>query len=61
MAACAGRDSDVLVAERREASQLCRLDIASTVDRNTGFFTGAVFFEDFVPYTRVKPESGSEG
>lgn len=54
-------DNDVLVTERREASQLCRLDIASTVDRNTGFFTGAVFFEDFVPYTRVKPESGSEG
>lgn len=54
-------DNDVLVTDRREASQLCRLDIASTVDRISGFFTGAVFFEDFVPYTRVKPESGREG
>lgn len=54
-------DNDVLVTDRREASQLCRLDVASTVDRNSGFFTGAVFFEDFVPYTRVKPESGREG
>lgn len=53
--------NDILVNDRREASQLCRLDIASTIDRNTGFFTGAVFFEDFVPYTRVKPGSGSGG
>ncbi|MFN4021047.1 MAG: hypothetical protein ACK4IC_11085 [Erythrobacter sp.] len=47
-------ESDALVIRRFSASELCRLDQATTVDRVLGFFTGAVFFEDFVPYTRVK-------
>lgn len=50
---------DVLVLERFSGSQLCRQDIANTVERYSGFFTGAVRFEDFVPYTRV--EQTSEG
>lgn len=50
-------DDDVLVTTRRDSARLCRLDFTSTVDRYTGFFTGAVFMEDFVPYTRVKPEA----
>ena len=46
--------NDALVMTRFNASQICRLDQTNTVNRVLGFFTGAVFFEDFVPYTRVK-------
>lgn len=46
-------DDDVLVI-RRTGSQLCRLDNVTTVDRYTGFFSGAVFLDEFVPYTRVE-------
>ncbi|MDP5102379.1 MAG: hypothetical protein NWP98_00460 [Erythrobacter sp.] len=54
-------DTDALVINRFNASQLCRLDIVTTIDPFTGIFTGAVFFEDFVPYTRVKGDQPSEG
>lgn len=54
-------DNDALVVNRTNGSQLCRFDIATTIDRNNGFFTGAVFFEDFVPYTRVKSAANGEG
>jgi hypothetical protein len=54
-------DNDALVTRRFEASQLCRLDVATTIDRVLGQFTGAVFFEDFVPYTRVKAEPKAKG
>ena len=46
-------DDDTLVSRRFTATQTCRLDIMTTIDRTAGFFTGAAFFEDFVPYTRV--------
>lgn len=46
-------ENDALVTQRFNASQMCKLDVMTTVDRVVGFFTGAVFFEDFVPYTRV--------
>jgi hypothetical protein len=42
---------DVPVIERF-SSQLCTTDMIRTVDRSNGHFTGAVFLEDFVPYTR---------
>jgi hypothetical protein len=54
-------DNDALVTNRFNATELCRLDITTTVDRVLGFFTGAVFFEDFVPYTRVKAEASAAG
>ncbi len=54
-------DNDALVVTRFNGSQLCRHDIATTVDAVNGFFTGAVFFEEFVPYTRAKPAATSEG
>ncbi len=54
-------DNDALVTQRFNPSELCRLDQMTTVDRVLGFFTGAVFFEDFVPYTRVKANEGGEG
>ncbi|MCR9180431.1 MAG: hypothetical protein NXH71_09405 [Erythrobacteraceae bacterium] len=52
--------SDTLVTQRFQAGQLCRLDVITTIDRLLGFFTGAVFFEDFVPYTRVKEEPSAK-
>ena len=54
-------DSDTLVTNRFSASQLCRLDTMTTIDHFTGIFTGAVFFDDFVPYTRVKARASAEG
>lgn len=54
-------ESDALVTRRFDATQLCRLDQMTTIDRVLGFFTGAVFFEDFVPYTRVKDDNAAAG
>ncbi len=48
------RETDALVSNRFNPTQLCRFDVMTTVDRVIGFFTGTVFFEDFVPYTKVK-------
>ncbi len=45
---------DILISRQFNASQLCRLDVVTTANRLAGFFTGAVFFEDFIPYTRVE-------
>lgn len=54
---------DALVSRRFSASELCRLDQFTTADRVLGFFTGAVFFEDFIPYTKTKTkaEDSAEG
>lgn len=54
-------DDDILVLKTFTGSQLCRLDQVTTIDRYSGFFTGAVFFEDFIPYTRVDDAGKSEG
>jgi hypothetical protein len=54
-------DNDTLIVNRFGASQLCRLDMTTTIDRFTGFFTGSVFFDDFVPYTRVKATGSADG
>lgn len=43
--------SDVPVIERM-GSRLCRTDVMHTVDRYSGFTTGVLFLEDFVPYTK---------
>jgi hypothetical protein len=48
--------NDVLISQRFSPTRLCRQEIATTVDRFTGFFTGAVQLEDFVPYTRVEED-----
>lgn len=52
-------DSDVLVI-RKWGSQLCRLDHVTAVDRFSGFFSGAVFLDDFVPYTRVDKDRAED-
>jgi hypothetical protein len=51
-------DTDALVTRRFSATQLCRLDIAHTIDPFIGMFTGAVFFDDFIPYTKVDKNEG---
>ncbi|GMN03510.1 hypothetical protein [Erythrobacter sp. MTPC3] len=50
---------DILVSRRFNASQICKLDIVSTAERTLGIFTGNVFLDDFIPYTRVKQDSGA--
>jgi len=52
---------DALVVNRFSGSQLCRSDVMTTIDRANGFFTGAVFFDDFVPYTRVQTDQSGKG
>ena len=47
-------DGDDVLVIRRFGSQLCRLDNVTTVDRTSGFFSGAIFLDDFIPYKRVK-------
>jgi hypothetical protein len=54
-------DRDALVINRFSGNQLCRVDIATTIDPVTGIFTGVVQFDDFVPYTRVKVDAPGEG
>lgn len=54
-------DRDALVVQRFGGTQMCRFDQMTTVDRINGFFTGVVFFEDFVPYTRLTSSAAAEG
>lgn len=37
---------------QRSSSQLCKQDVIRTVDRHSHFISGAVFLENFVPYTK---------
>ncbi|MBS1239693.1 MAG: hypothetical protein H6R45_399, partial [Proteobacteria bacterium] len=41
--------NDTLVINRLSTQQLCRLDQVTTIDQGSGFFSGVVFLEDFVP------------
>ena len=45
----AGSDRIVI---KRHGGQLCNTDIIRTVDRMSGFTTGALFLEKFVPYKK---------
>ena len=44
---------DIPVIERY-SSRLCRHDVTRTIDRSSGMFSGVLFLEDFVPYTRAE-------
>jgi hypothetical protein len=44
-----------LVSQINQPTRLCRMDMFNVVDRLMGFPIGAVVFEDFIPYRRVKP------
>lgn len=52
--------SDVPVIERY-SSQLCVNDVMRTIDRHSPSFQGALFLEDFVPYTRVENHEERHG
>ena len=45
-------DDDILVT-RTSGSQLCSLDIVTTIDRTAGFYNGSISLGEFVPYRRV--------
>ena len=46
-------DDDILVIKRFDGSRLCRQDMITLTDRNTGMFSGAIFLTDFVPYEKA--------
>ena len=48
---------DVPIIERF-GSQLCRTDVTRTIDRGSGVFSGVLFLEDWVPYTRADEAAG---
>ncbi len=45
-------DADDILVIKRFGSQLCKQDVIRTVDRSSGFMTGIIFLDNFVPYTR---------
>ncbi len=45
-------DDDILVI-RKLGGQLCRLDMITTHDRTSGFYTGFLALGDFVPYRKA--------
>jgi hypothetical protein len=45
-------DSDNILVINRFGSQICKQDVIRTVDRYSGFTTGAVFLGDFTPYKK---------
>ncbi len=48
-------DSDDIMVTHPTGSQLCSLDMVSTVDRAGHFPTGFLNLGDFVPYRKAKP------
>lgn len=46
---------DVPIIERY-SSRLCTTDVTRTIDRSSGMFSGVLFLDDFVPYTRIDAE-----
>lgn len=49
-----GGNGDNILVTSTFSTQLCRGDIATTIDRTSHFPTGSCSFGDFVPYTRAK-------
>mgnify|MGYP001102275664 CR=1 FL=1 len=45
--------NNILVTKPTNASQLCKLDSVTTMDRTTHMRGGAIMLQDFVPYTKV--------
>ncbi|MFM5895619.1 MAG: hypothetical protein ACKOQM_14475 [Novosphingobium sp.] len=48
-------DDDNIMVTRTSSSQLCDLDIVTTLDRTSQMFNGSVSLGEFVPYRRVAP------
>lgn len=49
---CRDVGGDNILVTRIPTGQLCRGDIATTVDRTSGFQTGGCSYGDFIPYHR---------
>ncbi|QYJ08463.1 hypothetical protein KUV82_02120 [Qipengyuania flava] len=49
-------DGDVMVIKRFSSGTLCRTDQIELVDRLSGMFSGVIFLDEFVPYTKVDAE-----
>jgi hypothetical protein len=49
-------DGDIMVIKRFSGSTLCRTDQIELVDRLSGMFSGVIFLDEFVPYTKVDAE-----
>lgn len=49
-------DSEIMVIRRFTGPSLCRTDNIELVDRLSGFFSGVIFLDDFVPYRRPETE-----
>lgn len=49
---CRGVGEDNILVTRLTTPQLCRGDIATTVDRASGFQTGSCSYGDFIPYRK---------
>lgn len=50
-------DDDIFVIDKFNATRLCRTDQITLRDRFGGFFSGVLFLDDFVPYTKVDADS----
>ena len=48
---------DVPIIERF-GTRLCNTDVNRTIDRSSGIFSGVLFLDDFVPYTKVDSAEG---
>lgn len=46
-------EDDILVIRKFGTSNLCRSDMITQADRFSGMFSGSIFLEDFVPYTKA--------
>lgn len=46
-------DDDEIMVIRRYGASLCRTDTITQVDRTSGFFSGVIFLDDFVPYEKA--------
>jgi hypothetical protein len=51
---CFGLKRDDIIVTRSIGSQLCRGDLVRTVDRTSGFPSGACAFGEFTPYKRIR-------
>ena len=49
---------EALVSRRFNPSRICRQDVMTTIDPAFGHFTGAVFFDEFIPYTLADESDG---
>lgn len=52
---CRGVGEDNILVTRTPTPQLCHGDIATTVDRSSGFQTGSCSYGDFIPYAPARP------